>query len=395
MLAETGTGLFWFLLPVAALSGWFAARRHYGERDGRSSAAGSLAPDYFRGLNYLLDEQPDKAIEVFINLLDVDGETVEMHLAVGNLFRRKGEVDRAIRIHQNLIAKRSLSHEQRCDALRELAMDYMRSGLLDRAESLFRELLEQRTDSEPALRQLVQIYQQEQDWDKAIEVCRRLEGESRESLGKTIAHFLCEKAEQACGENDFARARELVCEALRSDASCVRASLIEGRLAMREDRYEAAISAFQRIASQDPAFLPEAISTLVACYRHCDRVDDARTYLEEISRTHVGITPVLALAALAAEAGDLDAAMRYISEELRRRPSVRGLDRFLQYALATAGVPARDNLNLIKGFTSQLLEGRAAYRCAVCGFTGRSLHWQCPSCKSWNTVKPIQGIEGE
>jgi len=396
MLAEAaGLGLFWFLLPVAAVSGWLVARRH-GPGPRPSAVRGrSLAPDYFRGLNFLLNEQPDKAIEVFISLLDVDGETVEMHLAVGNLFRRRGEVDRAIRIHQNLVAKTSLSHEQRCHAVLELAMDYMRAGLLDRAEGLFRELLELSTGSDVALQQLVQIYQQEQDWDKAIETCRQLERATGQRAGAMVAHFLCEKAEQARVHGDYGQALDLAGEALGADPGCVRASLISGGIAMAEGRYNDAIGAYSRVAGQDSAFLPETIGHLVECYRRLGRRDDARAHLLELAREHVGISPVLALAELAAGADDIGAAMRYIGEELRRRPSVRGMDRFLQYALVAAEGPARDHLTMLKGFTSQLLETRAAYRCQDCGFTGRSLHWQCPGCKNWNTVKPIHGIEGE
>lgn len=396
MLADAvGAALLWFLLPVAAASGWLVARRRAPDASRRDAHGRTLAPDYFRGLNYLLNEQPDKAIEVFINLLDTDGETVEMHLALGNLFRRRGEVDRAIRIHQNLIARRGLSREQRCQAVLELAMDYMRAGLLDRAESLFRELLDLRMSTEVALQQLVYIYQQEQDWDKAIETCAAIEAATGASMGRTVAHFLCEKAEQARAQGDAHRARALVGEALAVDPRCVRASLIEGALAAAQGRHDVAVTAYGRVAAQDPEFLPEAIPRVVECHRRRGRLDDARRYLAEVARNHVGVTPVLALAELAAESGDVAAAMRLIGDELRRRPSLRGLDRYLQYALASADGPAQDHLGMLKGFTSQLLEGRPAYRCEDCGFTGRSLHWQCPGCKSWGTVKPIHGIEGE
>jgi lipopolysaccharide biosynthesis regulator YciM len=385
-----GLGLLFLLLPVAAASGWIMARRE--RRAGHQDARGpELAGDYFRGLNFLLNEQPDKAIEVFINLLDVDGDTVETHLALGNLFRRRGEVDRAIRIHQNLIAKTSLSHEQRSHAMLELGMDYMRSGLLDRAETLFRELLEMRSDAEPALLQLVHIYQQEQDWDKAIDTSRQLETVSGRGSGAMIAHFLCEKAEAARGQGEISRALALVREAMTVDHGCARASLIEGAIAAADGRLDEAIAAYARIEDQDPDFLPEAVPHLVNCYRRQGRLGDLRNYLEALAKRRRGLSPVLALAELAADAGAVDRALGYVGSELDRRPNARGLDRYLQYAVARAQGDRREELVRVRDYASRLAANDAAYRCADCGFSGRVLHWQCPSCKSWNTVKPLHG----
>jgi lipopolysaccharide biosynthesis regulator YciM len=161
--------LLWLLLPVAAASGWYAASRNRGE------AARSLNADYFRGINYLLNEQPDKAIEAFIRILEIDSETVETHLALGNLYRRRGEVDRAIRIHQNLIARTNLDEEQRVEALFELGQDYFSAGLLDRAEDIFRELVQHEGFRERSLRQIILVYEQEGDWKRAEEAARDLE----------------------------------------------------------------------------------------------------------------------------------------------------------------------------------------------------------------------------
>ncbi|MGE0383863.1 MAG: lipopolysaccharide assembly protein LapB [Gammaproteobacteria bacterium] len=388
-------GLFWLLLPVAAASGWLAARRRFGAGSRRAGAARGISADYFRGLNYLLNEQPDKAIDVLVKLLDVDGANVETHLALGNLYRRRGEVDRAIRIHQNLIAKLAANHEQRSHAVLELAMDYMRSGLLDRAEGLFRELLEQKMNAVEALQHLINIYQQEQDWDKAIETGRQLESVAGRRLDNMIAHFLCEKAEVARVQRDCARARSLVEEALTVDRNCVRASMIAGAVAELEGRLDDAIDAYARVERQDPQFLPEAVPHLVECYRRLGRDGHLQSYLEAIANRQAGITPVLALADLARDRGDLDAAMRHVADELRRRPTVRGLDRFVHLAMHKSDGQTREVLALLNGFTTRLLESKATYRCEDCGFSGRSLHWQCPGCKSWNTVKPIHGIEGE
>src|SRR5713101_7419737 len=190
--------LLWLLLPLAAGSGWLVAR--FDQK--RHAAARDLPSAYFKGLNFLLNEQPDKAIEIFIQVLEVNSETVETHLALGNLFRRRGEVERAIRIHQNLIARPTLDREQRTYALLELAQDYFKAGLFDRAENLFLELAEIRAHSEQALRLLLSIYQQEKEWDKAIQTGRRLARVAGKSMDGVIAQYYCEQAEQAVGKKN-------------------------------------------------------------------------------------------------------------------------------------------------------------------------------------------------
>ena len=178
--------LLWLLLPLAAASGWLGARIEQKRRARRN--AFDLPSAYFKGLNFLLNEQPDKAIEVFTQVLEVNSETVETHLALGNLFRRRGEVERAIRIHQNLIARPTLDREQRSHALLELGQDYLKAGLFDRAENLFLELAEIRLHSEQALRLLLRIYQQEKEWGKAISSARKLARLSGENMNSVIAH---------------------------------------------------------------------------------------------------------------------------------------------------------------------------------------------------------------
>jgi lipopolysaccharide biosynthesis regulator YciM len=357
--------------------------------------ARGLAPDYFKGINYLLNEQPDKAIEVFVKLLEVDSETVETHLALGNLFRKRGEVDRAIRIHQNLIARTNLTDEERTLALLELGIDFMRSGLLDRAEGLFNQVLGSGMYTRQALSNLVDIYQQEQDWSRAIDYSRRLETARGKSLRQMIAHFYCEQAEERLRVDDMQRTRQHIQSAIEEDPRCVRASVLAARVAEREGDYEQAIRYYERIEHQDEEFIPEAVEPLSRCYRALGRLPEFFVYLEQLAGRHRGITPVLALAELIAERDGVDAAVEYLTAALRKRPSVRGLDRLIHYNLAHAEGRERDKLQLLKEFTNKLQENKSVYRCSNCGFMGRLLHWQCPGCKRWNTVKPIHGIEGE
>ena len=388
-------GFVVFLLPVAAFSGWIIGRKERRAKNGASVGATGMSPDYFKGLNYLLNDRPDKAIEVFIKVLEVESETVETHLALGNLFRRRGEVDRAIRIHQNLVARPTLDNEQRSLALLELGLDYMRSGLLDRAESLFKELLETKMFEKAALRNLVDIFQQEQDWDNALHYIVRYENVTGEDQRAIRAHFYCEKAAIAHSKQDEDKARQMLASALKQDRKCVRASLMLANIAAGKGAYKESNAALKKIENQDIDFLPEAIGALVKNYHALDDVDGLARYLTKLSELHSGITPILVLAELAADNEEFDKARQYIIEELRTRPTVRGIDRLIEYLLIDANGEAEENLRLLKDTTSRLVEEKKVYKCGNCGFTGRSLHWQCPGCKSWNSVKPIYGIEGE
>lgn len=382
-----------WLLPVAAFSGWL-----YGRRSNASSGTSykdRLHPEYFKGLNYVLNEQPDKAIEVFVKILEVDSETVETHLALGNLFRRRGEVDRAIRIHQNLIARPNLNREQRALALLELGMDYMRSGLFDRAESLFIELVEIGLYTVPAFTELLDIYQQEKDWENAIKTARQLELSSGRSFKKNIAQFYCEQACELMAHGQDRGARGLLKKAINIDANCVRASLIEADIFKEDGKYKQAIRVYKRIERQDAEYIPEAVAPLFECYRQLEKLDEFRDYLHTIVDTHGGITPMIKLVELIAEQDGEEEAIKYITTELKKRPTVRGVDRLIEYALIPAQGKAKDDLMTIKDLTGKLLEDRPIYQCNHCGFDARALHWQCPSCKNWNTVKPIHGVEGE
>ena len=389
-----GLELLFLLLPVAALSGWLMGRRD--ARDAGAREFSVFSSDYFKGLNFLLNEQPDKAIEVFIHMLEVDSDTVDTHFALGNLFRRRGEVDRAIRIHQNLIARPTLSRYQRDQALYELGIDYMRAGLLDRAENLLLELVEESNSyRQQALCQLMDIYQQEKDWHKAIAIGQRLQGMSEMAVGPVIAQFYCELAEVALHNGDTAAALRMVRRALDEDRKCVRATLLEGRMELENRSYKSAIRTYKRVEQQDPAYLPEIIEPLQEAMLEQGRVGEMIAYLREVLNRHGGISTMLALAELIGQQqGDKEAVV-FITNYLRAHPSVRGMSRLINLKLESADGHARDDMQILKDLTDKLLEAKPVYRCGNCGYTGKTLVWQCPSCKQWNTTKPIHGIEGE
>lgn len=383
--------LLWLLLPLAAASGWYLARAQTPSRPSRLSTAGSA---YVRGVNLLLEEQPDKAIEVFLQALEVEGESIETHLALGSLFRRRGEVERAIRIHENVIAQPSISEQERALGLLELGVDYMRSGLYDRAESLFKELVRTGREVRRALHQLLEIYQQERDWEQAIACAGEIERQCSEDLRVLKAQYLCERVEQSLEQGEGVRARRLIREALAIDPGCARASLIEGRLTMEAGDLQGALVSFRQVERQDPALLGEALGSMRECHARLGTLHELLDYLGTLEVARVGVAPLLLRAELLAERAGAEHAIAYLGEALRLRPSLSGLDRYIELALRQRECLPQGRVEVLKCLTTRLLQGRANYRCAHCGFVARRLQWQCPGCGRWGTVCPILDLDG-
>ncbi len=384
MFFEHASLLIWLLLPLAAGSGWAVAR--YDQK--RHGARKDLPTAYFKGLNFLLNEQADKAIEIFIKVLEVNSETVETHLALGSLFRRRGEVERAIRVHQNIIARPALDRHQRARALLELGQDYLKAGLLDRAENLFLELAEIRLHNEEALRLLMHIYQQERDWEKAISVCRRLGRAGGPGLNDVIAQYYCELAEEAYKRNEHDVAREQARRALQSDKACVRASMVLGNIEADLGRHKEAIKAWRRVESQNPLYLGEVAQSLAKSYQAVGDEEGLYQFFQEALGRNHDIALMLVLADVIERREGLRAAEAFIVSGLRRQPSVRGLNRLIGLHMAQASGESREDLAILKGIIERIVEGRHRYLCHQCGFSGQSLHWQCPGCHRWNTVMP-------
>lgn len=379
---------FWFFLflPIAAISGWVIGRRG-GQRHSENQVS-RLSSTYFRGLNYLLNEQPDKAIELFLHIAELDKETFETQVALGHLFRRRGEVDRAIRLHQGLVNRNDLSDTQRVQALLALGEDYMKSGLLDRAETVFTELAELDQRAPQALKHLIGIYQSEREWEKAIENATRYEEVTGEPMGKLIGQFECELAERHRAAGRLEDARAAIIRANAADAMSVRAGIIEGRLESDFGHDEAAVRAFERAARNDPDYLPEILPQLLKNYRNVGDLAGARAFLAEMTEHYRGIAPVLALTRLMEEQEGTAPARAYLGRQLKDRPSVRGESALIDLTLAEGADPVA-TLQDLKHITEQLLVRNPAYRCTRCGFGARTHHWQCPSCKEWGTVKPL------
>nr|VFK56937.1 MAG: Lipopolysaccharide biosynthesis regulator YciM, contains six TPR domains and a predicted metal-binding C-terminal domain [Candidatus Kentron sp. TC] len=395
--------LLLMLLPVAAASGWYVAQRSI--RGATDTPKGKhLRPDYFKGIHYLLYEQPDRAVEAFIKVLEVEDETAETHLALGNLYRRRGEMERAIRIHQNLVERSTLNSEQRFEALLELGQDYLRAGLLDRAEYLFRDLVKNRHHTVQALRQLIEIYEQEKDWDKAIDSARKLEKITGNQLRAVVAHYYCEKAEQALRSNQGDTVMGIIEQALDVHDGCVRASLIEGDIFASSGSLEQALQAYRRVETQDSDYLPEAIKRMYYCYCVLEGSDyqalkkssAISEFFSSLLRRYNGVSVTLALSEIKRREKGGHEAVAFLTGKLRERPSLRGYQRLLELGFdGMVSGNASDHFVILRELITGLLKNRPVYQCHQCGFLAKTLHWQCPGCKNWNTVKPIRGVEGE
>ncbi len=383
--------LWLLVLPVAAFSGWYLGKN----RNDLNDSSTVWPQDYLTGLNYLLNEQPDKAVDIFIKMLEVDSETVETHLALGNLFRRRGEVDRAIRIHQNLIARPNLEKSQRVQAMLALGRDYMLAGVLDRAERLFLEVIDAGIYAADSLKYLLDIYEQEKDWEKCISIAQKIEVTLGDSMRSVIAHYYCELAlEDYSVVNDEQRFRYLK-RALNVDKKCVRAVLIAGSWEAEEGNYKAAIRSYKKVKEQDPDYLSEAIPPLITCYQKIGQEAQLIQYLRSCLDEHPRISIVLVLSERLKHWQSEAVAADFVAEQLRVRPSIRGLKQLIELQISLSEGSAKEKLSLLKQLTEQLIKEKPVYRCGNCGFSGKVLHWQCPGCKLWNVVKPIHGLEGD
>ncbi len=385
--------LICLLLPVAALSGWYLGKR---SRAGYSPKNEMLSSDYYVGLNFLLNEQTDKAVDAFIRMLDVSPDSVETTLALGNFFRRRGEVDRAIRIHQSLISKPNLTPKQRSHSLLELAQDYLRAGVYDRAESLLLELTNTvGYQLEISLRHLIDIYEREKDWEKAIHVALRLQEVTKQSVGNEIAQYYCEIAELAWSKGKIRHAFKYLKQGLAHNRNCARVSFLQGNFEKKLGKYKNALNAYKRIEFQDPAFLPEALFLIIECYEHLGEHQALEEYLDYLLHNCPSISIVLAHAEKVKEKQGKEYAAQFLANYMHRHPSIRGLKHLIEFHLTRVVGDVRNELLMLKSLVEKLVEKKPIYRCGHCGFAIRLMHWQCPSCRQWAQVKPIQGIEGE
>jgi len=372
-------------------AGW--ALRSFDARVRSNDRAGAQGP-VFRGLNLLLNEQPDKAIDAFIEVVKLDPEMIELHYALGNLFRRRGEIDRAVRIHTHLLNRGDLPGAERANALFELAQDFLKGGLLDRAEQAFAQLVDDKRHRFEALRALLRVFTMERDWAKAIEVAGRLEKDAGESNQIAIAHFHCELADQALAGGDEAAAQRHLDRALQVHRKSVRALVLSGDLAMRRGDRAAAIKLWSRVESDAREYMALVAQRLSDALDQDGRRAEALNMLRRVLLDAPSIDLLdVAYNRVGAWEGPA-AAEQLLRDELKRNPSLLGFERLLAARLAQA--QGDSELAALRTLIHAQASKLARYRCGKCGFRAREFHWQCPGCSQWDTYAPkrIEELDG-
>ncbi|QYF94061.1 lipopolysaccharide assembly protein LapB [Massilia sp. PAMC28688] len=376
----------WMLIgiPLFFAMGWITARVDIKQLVSESR---TLPRGYFKGLNFLLNEQPDKAIDAFIEIVKFDPETADMHFALGNLFRRRGEIERAIRVHQNLLSRPDLPAEEQAHARYELGMDYLKAGLLDRAEETFNGLVET-PYAVQARRALLEIFQREKEWIRAIDAARGLQESGAGARQKEIAQFYCELAQDALVHLHIADALALLDKAVHTDRKNVRATMLTGDAQLAQGDVEGALMTWRRVEQQSVPHVALVAGRLMDGYRKVGRPQEGvnllRSYLAEASS--IDLIEVVFKAVI--ELDGVDAAKELVVDELRRNPTLLGLDKLLEARLMDAPANIWEELSMVKNLIHGYTQKLARYRCSHCGFKARQFYWQCPGCSNWETYPP-------
>lgn len=378
---------YWWLLtlPLFFTLGWLAARVDIKQLLSEST---TLPVAYFKGLNFLITDQPDKAVEAFSEAVRVNSESLELHFALGSLFRRTGEVDRAINLHLDLLDNRELAEPQKRAVRAELAQDYLKAGLYDRAEELFKSLDDNRY-RQPALRALLEIYVREREWARAIETAIELERLSGVPFRKEVAQYYCEMAISSILTGDTHSAGHELSLALDANKNCVRANVMLGDIEAEAGAHRAAISYWKRIEFQQPEYLGLVATKLLKSYRALKKLDDGLTQLSDYAETYKLPSLLTALYEVTLTEEGAENAAKLARNELIRKPSLQTLDQLLQARAmddSTRSQVNQQDLQLMQQTVRNAIGNRRAYYCDQCGFRAKQYHWQCPACNAWESL---------
>ncbi|CAN5416668.1 lipopolysaccharide assembly protein LapB [soil metagenome] len=365
--------------------GWIAARVDIRQL---VESSRSLPRSYFRGLNFLLNEEPDRAIDSFIEAVQLDPDTVELHFTLGGMFRTRGETDRAIRIHESLLARSDLTVEQRDRASLELANDFFKAGMLDRAESGFVALIGSKSCSAEALQSLMEVYEIEKEWKRAIDTAHALEAGSGRSLASRIAQFHCELAQTSLGHSRFDEAERHLKSARDADRNNVRAAILQGELEMERGQPQRAIECWLTIEKLSVLHMALIGPRLMQAYRDAGRAEEGLRLLRSVlaQSPSIDLLDLIYTETLAQQGAE--AAHAIVLEELRRSPTLIGLDKLVEARAALVPPELSSELDLVKGLLHQETRKLSRYTCGQCGFRAHRFYWQCPGCRHWNTYVP-------
>lgn len=393
--------LLFLLLPIAAAYGWYMG--HRSARKDQDNISNKFSRDYVAGINLLLSNQHEKAADLFLDILQKQeqennietGSLFEAELTLGNLYRSRGEVDRALRIHQSLDRSPNYTFEQKLLAKQQLAKDFMTVGFYDRAETLYILLIDEPNYAESALQQLSVIYQKTKEWKKAINVAEKLSQIAPQENNVALAHYYCEYSlTLGSSDQEQAQAINMLQQALNVSKTCVRASILIAERYIINLEYQSAVQNLENVLIQNADYISEVLPTLRYCYQELNQLDNFELFLIRASQVCCNSAVDLALSELIAEKDGVLAAQAKLHQQLAQNPSTFIFHRFIQYQIDTAeDGRAKESLVLLHKMVGNRIERGFDYRCSNCGYQTRKLLWNCPSCQQWEKIKPISGIE--
>lgn len=370
------------IIPVAIGFLWLLFRTKQSHKRQQSS----LSSEYFKGLNYLLNDEQGKALDVFVKLVESNWDTIDTHFTLGKIYRKNGEMDKAIKIHQGLIARPSLPERYRSKILLELGYDYLGAGWFDRAEGLFKEVLIQEPKSQEARHNLILIYQQEKDWFKAIDIAVDLFSDNPAVIGPMIAHYYCELADLSMVKGDISQLENYASKALQYDADCVRATMLLADQAKAAGDDKKAIKLYESIEQQDAESMILVIDSLLQCYENLAQQDQLYEYLVALQQRNPKLYLQNVIASVLEKAQGNRSAIDYLSDKVKQQPSLAGLQNLIAYKQNEIG--ADEMFNDLNTAISIMRKDSVEYRCQKCGFSTNTHYWLCPSCNHWGRVKP-------
>lgn len=365
------TPLAWILIVTALVVGILAG--HYGWGRRWTRRVGRFPPDYLAGLDYLINEQPDRALDRFLRVMDTSADALETHFALGSLYRRRGETERAIRVHRNLLS-RDLEPPHREQALLALAQDYQRAGLLDRAEGLFRQVSEGDRFKDRALEALRGIYERQRDWTQALEMYRALGRIGIAPAGSIAAHYLCEIATYQIERGDVEEARRSLRAARRESTPFPRAAVLRAQIAERAGQTDLAARLLTWALDANPVLVYDELAHLLRLIGENVRPAVLRSLLERAEQRERGDVKAIVYAVLSLSSAEAAPLREPVETAIARDPNL---------AAFRAAAP-QASFEQIAAQMRALLARSETYRCAECGFAARRFYWQCPGCQAWD-----------
>ena len=386
--------LLFLLLPVAMAYGWFMGRNSIKQKD--QIIKQDLSIKYSTGLNYLLSNQKDKAIDSLLEALKVEDDSVEAHFAMANLFRKRGELDRALKVHEHLVRDGNLPTKDQQQAVFELGKDFLSAGLYDRAEKMFNKLLKSDSYGLKSLNYLLQIFQSTKDWQQGINHKKQIIKLNDKRLLHTLANFYCEQATSAFEQDKFIDVIELLEQALNLDPNSCRANWLMAKIYENHKQCELACKCYQDIYHQDKDFFPDVIEPMKDCYQRLDSSDDFYAFIKKVYDETASSSALIAYLSFVEEKHGQVRAKEFMLSALKRRPTIRGFKHFVKMEMKHTGeFENKASLDLIKELISEYLKVKHRYSCRNCGFNSQIHYWSCPSCHEWEQLKPVRGLEGE